>query len=264
MLLAVYATADQVLLELPASLTEKTLQTIDRYLISEKAYFEASDDAFAILSVQGPAARTLLEGAAGVALELAPYAHARGDHRRGAGTPDQPRGGPRARLPRLGARRARRHRAGRPRGGGSGAGGRRDTRGAADRGGPALVSRRRRRLRDPARDAPRRAGELHQGLLHRPGDGGAREVSRPRQPRAQRSRDRGRASSRRGGTGHGGRQGGRPRHLRGTVDRAGPADRARLRAPRALRAGHRGNGGGWRRRAAGPGRGPSVRRAPQA
>jgi len=75
-LLVVYATADQVLIELPASLTEKTLQTIDRYLISEKAYFEALDDAYAILSVQGPAARGLLEGVAGVTLELPPYAHA--------------------------------------------------------------------------------------------------------------------------------------------------------------------------------------------
>jgi folate-binding protein YgfZ len=75
-LLVVYVTADRVLIELPASLTEKTLQTIDRYLISEKAYFEAVDDAFAILSVQGPAARGLLEGLAGAALELAPYAHA--------------------------------------------------------------------------------------------------------------------------------------------------------------------------------------------
>jgi folate-binding protein YgfZ len=75
-LLVVYATADQVLIELPASLTEKTLQTIDRYLISEKASFEVVDDAFAILSVQGPAARGLLEGLAGVALELPPYAHA--------------------------------------------------------------------------------------------------------------------------------------------------------------------------------------------
>ncbi|HTG10405.1 MAG TPA: hypothetical protein VK746_06375, partial [Candidatus Eisenbacteria bacterium] len=74
-LLVVYVTADRVLIELPASLTEKTLQTIDRYLISEKAYFEAVDDAFAILSVQGPAARGLLEGLAGAALELAPYAH---------------------------------------------------------------------------------------------------------------------------------------------------------------------------------------------
>ena len=74
-----------MLLELPASLTEKTLQTIDQYLISEKAYFESVDDAFAILSVQGPAARGLLEGLAGAPWTLAPYAHAEVDHRRRAG-----------------------------------------------------------------------------------------------------------------------------------------------------------------------------------
>jgi len=75
-LLVVYAAADRLLIELPASLTEKTLQTLDRYLISEKAYFEGVDDAFAILSVQGPTARGLLEGLAGIALALAPYDHA--------------------------------------------------------------------------------------------------------------------------------------------------------------------------------------------
>jgi folate-binding protein YgfZ len=75
-LLAVYATSDRVLIELPADMTEKTLQTLDHYLISEKAYFEAADDAFAILSLQGPAARALLEGLTGGAIELAPYAHA--------------------------------------------------------------------------------------------------------------------------------------------------------------------------------------------
>ena len=75
-LLVVYAATDRVLLELPPSMTEKTLQTIDRYLISEKAYFEAADDAFAILSVQGPGARALLEGLGGASLELAPYSHA--------------------------------------------------------------------------------------------------------------------------------------------------------------------------------------------
>jgi folate-binding protein YgfZ len=75
-LLAVYAAEDRVLLELPASLTEKTLQTLDRYLISEKAYFEAADDVFAILSVQGPGARPLLEGLAAGALDLLPYGHA--------------------------------------------------------------------------------------------------------------------------------------------------------------------------------------------
>ena len=75
-LLVVYAAADRVLLELPASLTEKTLQTLDRYLISEKAAFEAVDDGFAIWSLQGPAARGLLEGLTGVALELPAYGHA--------------------------------------------------------------------------------------------------------------------------------------------------------------------------------------------
>lgn len=75
-LLVVYAATDRVLIELPASLTEKTLQTLDRYLISEKAVFEAVDDAFTILSLQGPAARGLLEGLAGVRLELPPYGHA--------------------------------------------------------------------------------------------------------------------------------------------------------------------------------------------
>jgi glycine cleavage system aminomethyltransferase T len=75
-LLAVYAAADRLLLELPPSLTEKTLQTLDRYLISEKAYFEPVDEAFAIVSLQGPGARPLLERLAGVALDLPPYGHA--------------------------------------------------------------------------------------------------------------------------------------------------------------------------------------------
>jgi len=42
-LLVVYAATDQVLIELPADMTEKTLQTLDHYLISEKTYFEAAD-----------------------------------------------------------------------------------------------------------------------------------------------------------------------------------------------------------------------------
>ncbi|MGH7398974.1 MAG: YgfZ/GcvT domain-containing protein [Candidatus Rokuibacteriota bacterium] len=74
-LLVVYAAADRALIELPASLTEKTLQTLDRYLISEKASFEAVDDAFAILSLQGPAARGLLEGLAAGTLDLPSYSH---------------------------------------------------------------------------------------------------------------------------------------------------------------------------------------------
>jgi folate-binding protein YgfZ len=74
-LLVVYAAADAALIELPASLTEKTLQTLDRYLISEKAYFESVDEAYAILSVQGPGAPALLAALAGVALDLPAYGH---------------------------------------------------------------------------------------------------------------------------------------------------------------------------------------------
>ena len=75
-LLAVYVAPDRVLLELPPSLTEKTLQTLDHYLISEKAAFEAMDETFAILSLQGPGARALLEALAGATLDLSPYGHA--------------------------------------------------------------------------------------------------------------------------------------------------------------------------------------------
>ncbi|HET7873950.1 MAG TPA: aminomethyltransferase family protein [Methylomirabilota bacterium] len=95
-LLSVYALEDRVWLELPASLTEKTLQTLDRYLISEKAYFESADDAFVVLALQGPGAVDLLAGVCGRSPELAPYAHAevtiagtpvRVIHRREAGLP---------------------------------------------------------------------------------------------------------------------------------------------------------------------------------
>lgn len=74
-LLVVYAATDQVLIELPAQMTAKTLETLDHFLISEKAYFEAADEAFAILSLQGPGARALLEGLAERPIELPPYAH---------------------------------------------------------------------------------------------------------------------------------------------------------------------------------------------
>jgi folate-binding protein YgfZ len=74
-LLVVYAAQDRVLIELPAQMTAKTLETLDHFLISEKAEFEAVDEAFAIVSLQGPGARALLEGLAGATLDLAPYAH---------------------------------------------------------------------------------------------------------------------------------------------------------------------------------------------
>jgi folate-binding protein YgfZ len=75
-LLVAYALSDRILLELPAGSTEKFLQAIDKFLISEKAEFESSDDAYAILSLQGPKAGEVLARASGTALDLAPYAHA--------------------------------------------------------------------------------------------------------------------------------------------------------------------------------------------
>ena len=74
-LLVIYTTQDRVLIELPPQMTAKTLETLDHFLISEKAEFEAVDEAYAILSLQGPGARGLLEGLAGATLDLAPYAH---------------------------------------------------------------------------------------------------------------------------------------------------------------------------------------------
>jgi folate-binding protein YgfZ len=75
-LLRVYALADRLLLELPPRLTEKTLQLLDKYLISEKVSFEPMDEAYAVLSLQGPRAHALLEGLAGMPVAADPHAHA--------------------------------------------------------------------------------------------------------------------------------------------------------------------------------------------
>jgi folate-binding protein YgfZ len=95
-LLTVYALDDRLLLELPTGRTEKTLEALDHFLISEKAYFEAADGAFAVLAVQGPRAGGLLASVAGRILDLAPFEHVevavvgapvRVIHRREAGVP---------------------------------------------------------------------------------------------------------------------------------------------------------------------------------
>jgi folate-binding protein YgfZ len=75
-LLTVYVLEDRILLELPAASTEKFLLAIDKFLISEKAYFEAADDAYAILSVQGPKSGETLARVAGDKVDLEIYAHA--------------------------------------------------------------------------------------------------------------------------------------------------------------------------------------------
>jgi folate-binding protein YgfZ len=74
-LLSVYALDDRLLIELPPSFTEKTLERLDHFLISEKVYFEAVDSAFAIVAVQGPASAALLSRLAGHTLDLAKYEH---------------------------------------------------------------------------------------------------------------------------------------------------------------------------------------------
>ena len=74
-LLSVYALDDRLLIELPPSFTEKTLERLDHFLISEKVYFEAADSAFAIIAVQGPSAGDLLSKLAGQTFDLAPYEH---------------------------------------------------------------------------------------------------------------------------------------------------------------------------------------------
>jgi aminomethyltransferase len=51
------------------------LQLLDKYLISEKVSFHPMDEAYAILSLQGPRAQALLEGLAGGPLPVGPHAH---------------------------------------------------------------------------------------------------------------------------------------------------------------------------------------------
>ncbi len=74
-LLSVYVLDDRLLIELPPSLTEKTLERLDHFLISEKVSFDAADSAFAVIAVQGPAAGDLLSRLAGRTLDLSPYEH---------------------------------------------------------------------------------------------------------------------------------------------------------------------------------------------
>ena len=195
-LLSVYALDDRLLIELPPSLTEKTLERLDHFLISEKVYFEAADSAFAIIAVQGPAAGDLLSRLAGQTLDLAPYEHVevviagepvRVIHRREGGVAGFHCWTAAAHGAALWAAIAD----------GRGARGHAGARHAPRRGGCSLVRPGRRRDADLSRDAARAARELHQGLLYRPGGRGAREVPRPHQPRALRPGARGRSGSRR-------------------------------------------------------------------
>jgi folate-binding protein YgfZ len=74
-LLHVHILEDRLLMELPPGLTEKTLGLLDKFLISEKAYFEGADETFTVLAVEGPKAEALLASLAGRTLGLAADHH---------------------------------------------------------------------------------------------------------------------------------------------------------------------------------------------
>jgi folate-binding protein YgfZ len=74
-LLHVYVLEDRLLLELPPGLTDQTLRLLDKFLISEKAYFEAADESYCALAVEGREAPALLSRLSGRSLDLAPYEH---------------------------------------------------------------------------------------------------------------------------------------------------------------------------------------------
>ncbi len=75
-LLTVLALEDRLLLELPPGMTEKTLQSLDKFLISEKVYFSDVSERFTLLALHGPAAPRVLQEATGSAVNLEPYRHA--------------------------------------------------------------------------------------------------------------------------------------------------------------------------------------------
>ncbi|HYB41583.1 MAG TPA: aminomethyltransferase family protein [Candidatus Methylomirabilis sp.] len=75
-ILDVYVLEDRLLLELPPGSTDKTLQLLDKFLISEKAEFEAADESFAVIAVEGPQSAPALSSLSGRSLDLAPFHHA--------------------------------------------------------------------------------------------------------------------------------------------------------------------------------------------
>jgi glycine cleavage system T protein len=74
-LLSAFVADDRLFLELPPAMTEKTLQLLDRFLISEKAYFTDITDAFACFSLQGPTAARVLTDLTASPISLDPYHH---------------------------------------------------------------------------------------------------------------------------------------------------------------------------------------------
>ena len=75
-LLTVLMLEDRLLLMLGSGLAAKTLQTLDKYLISEKAYFKDVSAETAVFMVAGPAAAAVIERLTGEPLLPGAWAHA--------------------------------------------------------------------------------------------------------------------------------------------------------------------------------------------
>ena len=240
-LLDVYALDDRLLLELPPGFTEKTLQLLDKYLISEKAYFEAADDAFVVLAVQGPGRGSPGQRSPARARPRASSSTSSG-HR---GEPVRVINGARAASPGLHCWTAPEHGAA--------------VWAALADGGRAPVGSRRSTCSASRRACPGTAGTSTRPVImpetrlealvnYTKGCYIGQEVVARVKYRGHVNRalsglvldgDRVPAAGRpRGGRG----QGHRARHLRCPLARPWRAHRARLRAPRALRAGQRGRG----------------------
>jgi folate-binding protein YgfZ len=75
-LLVVHCLADRLVLEMDHALVAPTLAAVDRYLISERVALEETSTRAALLTVAGPAARKVVEAAAGAPLpDLALWQH---------------------------------------------------------------------------------------------------------------------------------------------------------------------------------------------
>jgi folate-binding protein YgfZ len=74
-LLSVFLAPDRLFLELPPAMTTRTLQLLDKFLISEKVSFTDLTPAFACFSLQGPLAASVLKEFTAAPLPLEPYRH---------------------------------------------------------------------------------------------------------------------------------------------------------------------------------------------
>ncbi|MFQ5828594.1 MAG: aminomethyltransferase family protein [Candidatus Methylomirabilia bacterium] len=77
-LLTVLVLEDRLLIELPPGLTEKTLRTLDKFLIREKVVFTDVTEAFQVIAIHGPAAARVLGRLTGSEATLEPFQHVEG------------------------------------------------------------------------------------------------------------------------------------------------------------------------------------------